>query len=108
VDSHAHFGQAGEEQSVIVDLRLMGGDFGSDAERQKVFELEDKLIAAIDAQDIGEYDGNEFGEGGVTLYAYGPDADALSRLRAATTLSWFLKWNGAGDGNRTRVLSLGS
>jgi hypothetical protein len=66
-----------EEQAVIVDLRLTGGDFGSDAERQKVFELEDKLIAAIEAQGVGEYDGNEFGEGGVTLYAYGPDADAL-------------------------------
>lgn len=64
-------------QAVIVDLRLSGGDFGSDAERQKVFELEDKLIASIEAQGVGEYDGNEFGEGGVTVYAYGPDADAL-------------------------------
>lgn len=61
---------------MIVHLRLAGGDFGSDAERQKVFELEDKLIAAINAKGVGEYDGNEFGEGGVTLYAYGPDADA--------------------------------
>lgn len=66
-----------EEQAVIVNLRLAGGDFGSDAERQSVFDLEDKLIAVIEAQGVGEYDGNEFGEGGVTLYAYGPDADAL-------------------------------
>jgi hypothetical protein len=66
-----------EEQAVIIHLRLAGGDFGSDAERKKVFELEDKLIDAIDAEGVGEYDGNEFGEGGVTLYAYGPDADAL-------------------------------
>lgn len=65
------------EQAVIVDVRLTGGHFGSDAERQKVFELEDKLIAAIQAQSVGAYDGSEFGEGGVTLYAYGPDADAL-------------------------------
>lgn len=68
---------AAEEQAVIVDLRLTGGDLGSVAERQKVFQLEDKLISAIDAEGVGEYDGNEFGEGGVTLYAYGPDADAL-------------------------------
>jgi hypothetical protein len=66
-----------EEQAVIVELRLTGGGFGSDAERQKVFELEDKLIAAIEVQGVGEYDGNEFGRGGVMLYAYGPDADAL-------------------------------
>jgi hypothetical protein len=68
---------AAEEQAVIIDLRLAGGDFGSDAERQKVFELEDKLIAAIGAKGVGKYDGNEFGERGVRLYAYGPDADAL-------------------------------
>jgi len=68
---------AADEQAVIVYLRLTRGDFGSVAERQKISVLEDKLIAAIDASGVGEYDGNEFGEGGVTLYAYGPNADAL-------------------------------
>jgi hypothetical protein len=72
-----------EEQAVIIDLRLTGGDFGSDAERQKIFALEDKLIAAIGQQGVGEYDGNEFGEGGVTLYAYGPNADALFAVMEA-------------------------
>jgi hypothetical protein len=66
-----------EENAVIVYLRLTGGDFGSDAERQKVFELERALAAAINAAGVGEYDGNKFGEGGATLRAYGPNADAL-------------------------------
>lgn len=65
-----------EQQAVLVDLRL-SCDFGSDAERQRVYELEDKLIAALDASGAGEVDGTEFGGGGVTLFAYGPDADAL-------------------------------
>ncbi|MEQ1699651.1 MAG: hypothetical protein ABMA25_06055 [Ilumatobacteraceae bacterium] len=62
---------------MIVDLRLDEGEFGSQAELQRVFDLEDQLIEAISAAGVGEYDGNEFGAGGATLYAYGPDADAL-------------------------------
>jgi hypothetical protein len=31
---------------------------------------------------VGEFDGNEFGGGRVTLYAYGPDADALFAVMA--------------------------
>lgn len=61
---------------MIVDLRL-SDDFGSDAERQRVYELEDRLIAALDASGAGEVDGHEFGGGGVTLFAYGPNAEAL-------------------------------
>lgn len=61
---------------MLVDLRL-SGEFGSDAEWQRVNELEDELIAALEASGAGELDGNEFGGGGVTLFAYGPDADAL-------------------------------
>ena len=65
------------EQAVIVDLRLTGGDFGSDEERQALVSLEDQPIVSIESAGVGVYDGNEFGGGGVTLYAYGPDADAL-------------------------------
>ena len=42
-------------------------------------ELEDKLIAAIESADVGEFDGNEVAMDGSdgTLYMYGPDADRL-------------------------------
>ncbi len=42
-----------------------------------LFELEDQLIEAIDQASAGEFDGNEVGPEGATLYMYGPDADQL-------------------------------
>ena len=38
--------------------------------------LEERLTA-IKSAGVGELDGNEFGAGEVTLYAYGPDASRL-------------------------------
>ena len=49
----------------------------SGTDLKPVFELEDKLIDAIERHAAGEYDGNEVGGGQVVLYMYGPDADAL-------------------------------
>ena len=48
-------------------------------ETEAVFELEDRLIEAIEQAHAGEFDGNEIALDGseVVLYAYGPDADAL-------------------------------
>ncbi|MFE6361655.1 hypothetical protein ACFVP3_16900 [Streptomyces sp. NPDC057806] len=34
--------------------------------------------------DVGEVDGNEFGEGEAVVYAYGPDADALFKVMEPT------------------------
>lgn len=65
------------EHAVIIEMPLAGGEFGSDEERERVYALEDELAAAIDAAGVGEFDGDEFGAGAVTLFAYGPDADAL-------------------------------
>jgi hypothetical protein len=42
-----------------------------------LFAIEDSLIEAIEASGAGEFDGNEIGQGQVTLYMYGPDADRL-------------------------------
>jgi hypothetical protein len=42
-----------------------------------VFDVEDRLIEAIDGARVGEFDGNLMGPGEVELYAYGPDADKL-------------------------------
>lgn len=39
--------------------------------------LEDQLIKVIESQTLGEFDGNEIGEGEVVLYIYGPNAEAL-------------------------------
>ena len=40
-------------------------------------EVEDRLIAAIDRSGVGEFDGNEIGDDGATLYLYAPNGDAL-------------------------------
>jgi hypothetical protein len=69
--------QVDPEQAVIVHLTLSGDGFGSESDRDGVFELEDALIAAVENARVGEYDGNEFGAGEAVLYAYGPDADSL-------------------------------
>ena len=65
------------EHAVIVHLSITGDEFGEVAEREEIFALEDRLIAAIDSAGVGEFDGNEFGGGEAVLYMYGPDADAL-------------------------------
>jgi len=39
--------------------------------------IEDRLIAAIEEKQLGEFDGNEIGEESTMLYMYGPDAEKL-------------------------------
>jgi hypothetical protein len=65
------------EHAVTVHFRLSGDRFGTEAERDAVRQLQERLRTVIDDADAGEFDGNEFGGGGVTLWAYGPDADRL-------------------------------
>jgi hypothetical protein len=65
-----------DEHAVITHLPLSGDEFGTENEREAVYELEDRIARAV-AGIGGEHDGNEFGEGEAVLYTYGPDADAL-------------------------------
>jgi hypothetical protein len=65
------------EHAVIVTYQLSGEGFGSEQERQEVRRMEMRLRAAVDQAGAGEFDGDEFGGGKVTIYTYGPDADAL-------------------------------
>ncbi len=59
------------EQCVKVIFPFAEGDL------TPLFSLEDELERAIFKHKVGEYDGNEVGEGEATLYLYGPDAEAL-------------------------------
>jgi hypothetical protein len=60
-------------------------DFGkrfwgpNDRDLSALFDLEDKLIEAIDAANAGELDGNEIAVDGSDglIFMYGPDARAL-------------------------------
>jgi len=77
-DSNRDEHQGGaSEQAVTVYLQLSDNGFGSEDEQHRIYDLSDQLAAAIDMQDAGEFDGDEFGDGSCTLFMYGPDADAL-------------------------------
>ncbi len=67
---------ATNDQAVIVYLDAQGLP-DQVYEEYDLSTLEDELGEAIEAAEVGEYDGNEFGPGVVTLYMYGPDAEAL-------------------------------
>jgi hypothetical protein len=65
------------EQAFIVTLKLSDDEFGTEDEGDRIFELSERMIRAIEQARAGEFDGNEFGGGQCTLFMYGPDADAL-------------------------------
>lgn len=65
------------EQALIVTIPLSDGKSGKHDEVQRLFKLEDELMKAIEDSGVGEYDGNEIGEGTFTMYAYGPSAKKL-------------------------------
>ena len=50
--------------------------------------LEDQLIEAIERNRVGEFDGNEMGEGVTTIYTYGPDADSLYRAMEPVLIAY--------------------
>ena len=61
----------GAGQAVLIHIgSLTDPDAGLDL-------VEDPIIDAIERAGVGEFDGNEIGPDGATLYMYGPDADAL-------------------------------
>ena len=65
--------QTGSEHAVILHVRLAGGGFGTEAEREAVHALADRLQEHVIAVAAGDYDGDEFGAGEAVLYLYGPD-----------------------------------
>jgi hypothetical protein len=72
----ADFSDEGREQAVLVHLRGTGPPEHVYQERD-LATLEDKLVEAIEPGALGEFDGNEVGIGGATLFMYGPDAERL-------------------------------
>ena len=66
-----------KEEAVLIHLKLSDGDLGNPAERERICELEDRMEEAIALEGVGEFDGDEFGQGECVLFMYGADADAL-------------------------------
>jgi len=53
---------------IIISLKLSGSDFGTEPERQTVLGLEHRLEHRIQAEDLGEVDGEEFGDGECSIF----------------------------------------
>lgn len=64
-------------QAVIVHVPLSDGANGTREEFAHLTALGEKLEEAIAAAGVGEFDGNEFGQGDFTYFMYGADADRL-------------------------------
>jgi hypothetical protein len=100
------------EQAVIVKFKYGTRDLGP------LFELEDQLIAAINAVRAGEFDGNEVATDGSdgSVYMYGPDADKLFEavrpvLAAATCIHRAVatvRYGPPGDSTRKKEVAFGS
>jgi len=100
------------EQAVIVHFEYGQTDLNP------LYELEDKLIAAIEAADAGEFDGNEVATDGSdgSLYMYGPDADRLFTairpvIASATCIRnavATVRYGPAEDGVKERQLAINS
>ena len=71
-------GEAQSEQAVIVYLDGVGLP-DQVYQEYDLATLEDKLSEVIELNSLGEFDGNEVGPGGATLFMYGSDAEKLFR-----------------------------
>ncbi len=69
-------GDQNAEHAVILRIQL-AEDLPAEAEQTRLFGIQDELAAAIESAGVGEFDGDEWGDGQCTVYMYGPDADRL-------------------------------
>lgn len=64
-------------QLVRIEIPLLGGDFGSEEERERLLELDDELQELLDGSPYGLWDGHEIGGGEYSIWLYGPSAQRL-------------------------------
>lgn len=69
---------ADDEHAVIAQLKLADDSFGTTADRARVTAIGEAIEMELEGSDLGEFDGDESGEGYSWLYCYGPDADRLA------------------------------
>lgn len=85
---------AEEDQAVLLHFALSDDEFGTDAERATLGDLGDRLADVVARAGVGEFDGDEFGNGEAVLYLCGPDAESLwqvaePEVRASTVPAAF-------------------
>jgi hypothetical protein len=70
----------GDEQDLLVVLKLSNRMMGTATERMAIEEFADQLETAITEAGVGEYDGDEIGGGECILFFCGPDIDRLLQV----------------------------
>ena len=65
------------EHAVTVWLRLTDAAFQAEREQARIFVLEDRVMAAVDATGAGTYETNDLERGFFRMRMHGPDADRL-------------------------------
>ena len=79
---------ASPKEWLAICVRLTGGEYGSDEERDELRRFSRDLNAEVQMHGAGTYDGDEFGGGEGCLYLYGPNADALFSAIEPLLRSW--------------------
>ena len=69
-----------DERDLLVVLRLSNRQIGTAGERAEISLIADEITRAVEAEGVGEYDGEEYGGGECILFFCGPDEDALLGL----------------------------
>jgi hypothetical protein len=62
------------QQLLTVSVRLSNDRLGTEAEFDRLSQYEDQLEDLVRQAGVGEFDGNEVGDGLYTWFFYGPDA----------------------------------
>ncbi len=65
------------EQAVLICIKLSDDGWGSEADEDQIFKIDKELRELFKNNEVGLYDGHEFGGGFSTLYLFGPDAEML-------------------------------
>lgn len=65
-----------DDEAVIITINFDGVDnFGTDSDRNAIFEIEEKLKLSIPPRS--QVDGHDIGDGEAIIYIYGPSADSI-------------------------------
>jgi hypothetical protein len=69
-----------DRPAVTAWVRLLDPEFGNEREEQRVFELENRVIKAIEGAGAGIFDTNELARGSFGMRLLGDDPDRIVEL----------------------------
>ena len=97
-----------DRQSVVAWIRLGDRDFENEREQQRLFELENRVMRALEASGEGSYDTNDLAPGFFRMTMLGPDADRIVAivtplLRATPAGSYLAVRHGPSGSSEERV-----